>query len=323
MREFDLIKRYFQTGFPIQNNVLLGIGDDAALCTWHAEQAQVIAVDTLVAGVHFPINTAAADIAYKALAVNLSDMAAMGATPLWFTLALTLPQADETWLNEFATGLRTLAHLAHVALIGGDTTQGPLTVTIQIHGSVPVQQALRRNNAQVGDGIYVTGTLGDAGLGLAVVQNKVEVSESIAQFVVQRLNRPSARWEIGQKLRGIANSAIDVSDGLVADLGHILQASGVGARLQVIDLPLSEEVRFALPPTRAYNMALTAGDDYELCFTVAPENEAALKNILNAGDYTRIGTIEATPGLRCEQADGTLLNAVQRGYEHFSHEGEK
>ncbi|RKZ88131.1 MAG: thiamine-phosphate kinase, partial [Candidatus Parabeggiatoa sp. nov. 1] len=257
------------------------------------------------------------DIGYKALAVNLSDMAAMGATPAWMTLALTCPRTDDEWLEGFSQGLLELAKAAQVSLIGGDTTCGPLTVTIQIAGYVPPHCALKRCGAQAGDGIYVTGTLGDAGLGLASVQKRIVLPISVQRNVELRLNRPTPRLHEGQALRGIANSAIDISDGLVADLGHILNASAVGASLQLDRLPLSNALRRYLSIDTAWDFALSAGDDYELCFTVPPSQEAALQKALTASSYTRIGTIETTLGLRYQDADGRVFTPKQRGYQHF------
>jgi len=312
--EFDIISRYFKHKIK-RSDVILGIGDDAALCTIPPNRQLVIAIDTLVPGVHFPIKTPPEDIGYKALAVNLSDMAAMGATPAWMTLALTCPKIDETWLTKFSQGLLELADVAQVSLIGGDTTRGPLSITIQISGLVPPHCALQRCGAQPGDGIYVTGTLGDAGLGLASVKKQVTLPGKIQAFVESRLNRPTPRLSEGQALRGIASSAIDISDGLVADLGHILSASGVGATIELERLPLSSALRESLPLEQAWYLALGAGDDYELCFTVPRENR------LPAGSFVRIGTVEKNPGLRCLKTDGCLFMPQKMGYQHFLSRG--
>jgi thiamine-monophosphate kinase len=315
--EFDVITRYFSQAFPKRAEVSLGIGDDAALCTIPSGMQLAVAIDTLVGGVHFPSTTRPEDIGYKALAVNLSDMAAMGATPAWMTLALTCPRTDDEWLEKFSQGLLELAQAAQVSLIGGDTTSGPLTVTIQIAGYVPPHCALQRRDAQAGDGIYVTGTLGDAGLGLASIQKRVELPPSVQEYVELRLNRPTPRLHEGQALRGIANSAIDISDGLVADLGHILKASAVGASLELEHLPLSNALRRYLSIETAWDLALSAGDDYELCFTVPPSQEAALQEALTTGSYARIGTIETTLGLRCRDVKGRIFTPKQKGYQHF------
>jgi thiamine-monophosphate kinase len=318
MTEFDLIARYFSHTFPNRPDVILGVGDDAAICTVPTGMQLALAIDTLVAGVHFPTTTRPEDIGYKALAVNLSDMAAMGATPAWITLALTCPQAEENWLARFSQGLLELAETAQVSLIGGDTTCGPLTITIQIAGFVPSNGALQRRGAQPGDGIYVTGNLGDAGLGLASVQGQIKLPHAAKEYVEARLNRPTPRWREGQSLRGIASSAIDISDGLAADLGHILTASAVGATLQLENLPLSKVSRESLSPKEAWLMALNAGDDYELCFTVPSHRETALLAALPVASYTRIGTIETHLGLHCWLGDGQEFIPEKGGYQHFS-----
>jgi thiamine-monophosphate kinase len=317
MTEFDVIAHYFSQNFPKRTDVILGIGDDAALCTGPNGMQIVVCIDTLVEGIHFPVKTAPADIGYKALAVNLSDLAAMGATPAWMTLALTCPEMNETWLKGFSQGLLELAKKAQVSLIGGDTTRGPLTITIQITGLVPEGQALQRSGAQPGDGIYVTGTLGDAGLGLASIQQQLKLPVLIQEIVESRLNRPTPRLEIGQALRGIASSAIDISDGLIADLGHILKASGVGATLQRENLPLSIALSESLPLAQAQDLALSAGDDYELCFTVPPQQDLALQKRLKTGSYTRIGTIKTGNALHCLDEKGQIFVPQKKGYQHF------
>lgn len=322
--EFDLIQQYFSHDYPQRAEVVLSVGDDAALCNIPAGQQLAISVDTLVAGVHFPLDTPAEAIGHKALAVNLSDMAAMGAQPAWMTLALTCPHVDADWLQGFAHGLRQLATAANVSLIGGDTTRGALTITIQIMGLVPTGQALTRSGAQVGDGIYVTGSLGDAGLGLDIVQGGASVASPHANWLTRRLSHPSPRWQAGQNLYGVANSAIDISDGLAADLGHILNASGVGATLIVDNLPLSKAMQAAVTPEQAWRYALTSGDDYELCFTVPVAAEYLLAGVLPFKlPYTRIGTIEAASGLRCVRRDGSAFSLARAGYQHFAHAAEE
>ena len=314
MLEFDLIQHYFHRFEPNDQSVVLGIGDDAAICqVGHAKQL-VVAVDTSVAGVHFPIDTQAEDIAYKALAVNLSDFAAMGAVPRWMTLALTLPSVDEVWVQRFSQGLFALAQQHQVRLIGGDTTQGNVSVSIQLLGEISPDTALRRDAAQVGDDIYVSGTLGDAGLGLASLRQDVGLDAEQLVFVQQRLNRPTARLALGQQLLGIADAAIDVSDGLLADLGHIVSASNVGARLNLADLPLSAALQ-CLPVQQAWQLALSAGDDYELCFCAAVQHRDLLDTMPLV---QRIGQIEAKTGIRCLQADGAEWDCPLQGYEHFS-----
>lgn len=317
LNEFDLIKKFFQKNASSRADVVLGIGDDAALLTCVPDQLLVTATDTLIEDVHFPKTTLAQDIAYKALAVNLSDLAAMGAEPLWFLLALTLPQPDEQWLQEFSRGLFELAGEFKLQLVGGDTTRGPLSITIQALGRVPPHQALLRKGAKAGDRIYVSGTLGDAGLGLEMSREKIKLSDTAQRLALQRLNRPTPRLPLGQALRGLASSAIDISDGLVADLGHILESSKVGARIQVENLPLSTVLREALPLQEAQRLALSAGDDYELCFTVPREKEAELLEKITALEpgCTCIGEIRATDGLEIVGLSGNLALA---GYQHFS-----
>lgn len=318
MDEFALIERYFarraaQIRAP---HAVLGIGDDAALLDIPAGMQLAVSMDTLVSGVHFPASAEPCDIGYKALAVNLSDMAAMGAEPVAATLALTLPQADEAWLQRFSDGFFDLAERYRVALIGGDTTRGPLSITVQIHGLLPQGAALLRSGAHPDDAIYVTGTLGDAGLGLLITQGKI--TSASPQRVLDKLNRPEPRVREGMALRGIASSAIDVSDGLLADLGHILKASSMGARLNLDALPLSPAVR-ACGEEQAHALALSSGDDYELCFTVPPAGEAALKRAFETFSCAcaRVGVIEREPGLRCVRADGSLYKPTTSGYDHF------
>jgi thiamine-monophosphate kinase len=308
MNEFALIQRYFWEKSRYNSNVCAGIGDDAALVIPPSNQQLAISVDTLIAGVHFPVDTAPQDIGFKALAVNLSDLAAMGAQPLWFTLALTLPNVDESWLERFSEGLFEISNSYNIQLIGGDTTKGHLSITIQVIGAVPQNQALMRSGAQLGDEIFVTGTLGDAGLALAVLKNKI----SHKNHDIIRLNRPTPRVAEGLKLRGIANSAIDISDGLLADLGHILEMSGnVGATLFLDQLPLSKELQ-NLKTEQAWRFALSSGDDYELCFTVSPD-----KSHLIDFPCTKIGFIEKETGIRCLDTQGHLFIPSKMGYQHF------
>lgn len=312
--EFDLIARHFSRR-PSRDDVCLGVGDDAALLRPPAGQVLAATVDTLIAGVHFPEQTAPADIGHKSLAVNLSDLAAMGAEPAWVTLAISLPKVDDRWLHAFAEGFYALAARHRVALVGGDTTRGPLCITVQALGWVPEGEALRRAGARPGDDLYVTGTLGDAGLGLAVVQSRMQVDPAHREALLVRLNRPEPRIETGLALRGLATAAIDISDGLAADLGHLLKASGVGARVELDRLPRSDAVRLADPHGR---LALTAGDDYELAFTLPPGCEADLARYAERlPPYTRIGRIDAAPGLRLIDAQGNPFAFSHRGYDHF------
>ncbi|MEO5573799.1 MAG: thiamine-phosphate kinase [Gammaproteobacteria bacterium] len=318
--EFKLIERYFARPVHAQQGVVLGIGDDAALLNVPAGMELAVSVDTLLAGVHFPENTQAADIGHKALAVNLSDMAAMGAEPRWATLALTLPKIDTAWLEGFSAGFFALAERYKVTLIGGDTTRGPLSITVQMHGLVPVGLALRRASARPGDLIYVTGELGDAGLALRALQGTLDLPAEHKAQLLERLNRPEPRIAAGLALRGIASAAIDISDGLAADLGHILSASKVGATLHLERLPLSADVSSFVIKGGDWNLPLSAGDDYELCFTVPARNEIKLRAVLDRlmCTCTPIGMIEEAPGLRCELADGKSFTPDSAGYDHFA-----
>lgn len=318
--EFSLIDRYFAAHGLHRPDVALGIGDDCALLIPPVDQQLVVTMDTLVADVHF---FAAADpegLGHKALAVNLSDLAAMGAVPAWATLALTLPRADEDWLDRFCRGLFALADRYGVQLVGGDTTHGPTTViTLQAHGFIPPGLALRRDGAIPGDGIYITGTPGDAGLALAAAFGKVTVAPEYRDDVRQRLERPEPRITQGLTLRGVASAAIDVSDGLAQDLGHILERSRVGARLEVDRLPLSPALTASLDRDAAIVTALASGDDYELCFTVPPERAAQLEAAAAGWECrcTGIGVIAAEPGLRLIRADGSPFHLERLGYDHF------
>jgi thiamine-monophosphate kinase len=282
----------------------------------------VVAVDTLVAGVHFPDQAGAEDVGHKALAVNLSDLAAMGAAPLGYGVALTLSAADPAWLEGFGDGLSALARTHGIPRIAARRGLGPLAVTVEAYGSVPAGAALRRSGARPGDAVYATGTLGDAALALAALQGRVRLPPPALAEVAPRLHRPQPRVAIGQGLRGLASAAIDVSDGLAADLGHVLAASGVGARLELARLPLSAALAGALEPGAAWALALGGGDDYELCFTAAPSLEAQLRAAAarTGCPVTRIGRIEAEPGLRCLDPAGRA-HPAPRGFDHFAAPG--
>lgn len=318
MNEFELIARYFARQ-PVQRaDVVLGIGDDAAVLNVPTDQQLVVSADMLVAGVHFPVSTDALFIGHKALAVNLSDLAAMGATPAWFTLSLSMPEADTKWLEGFCAGLFDVARQHDIALVGGDTTRGPLTIGIQIMGLVPPGQALQRSGARPGDRIYVTGLLGEAALGLQLVQGQLKLPEEFHTNVLQRLHHPLARVSVGLALRKLASSCIDISDGLVADLGHVLTASQVGARIELQRLPLSPAYDAAFEQV-GWEAALSGGDDYELCFTVPPERETVFRNAsMRFGvPCSYIGDIEAEPGLRILNENGGLYQVKQSGFDHF------
>jgi len=316
--EFDLIRRYFQDATPLTDDVCCGIGDDAAIVRVPAGRDLVLAMDTLVAGVHFPKDALPDDIGYKSLAVNLSDLAAMGAEPCWITLSLTLPEPDENWLQSFMDGFGQLAREYRLSLIGGDTTSGPLSITLQVHGLVPEGQALKRNGARPGDRVYVSGHPGDAALALDIVNGKTTgVSEQQKAYVLSRFNRPTPRLKLGRSLRGIASSAIDISDGLAADLGHILEAGSVGADLQLAQLPLSEALQ-VLPAEQAWQLALSGGDDYELCFTVPESKSAEIDaHSLPGCPLTCIGTISEEKGQRWWRPDGNEFKPAHTGYRHF------
>jgi thiamine-monophosphate kinase len=310
--EFDLIARYF-AGHDRRGDVVLGVGDDAALIA-SVPPGEVLAVtiDTLVSGVHFHPGVDPATLGHKLLAVSLSDLAAMGARPAWATLALTLPDVDEAWLAAFAAGLFTLAEAHDVALVGGDTTRGPLTLTLQLAGHVPAELALRRSGACPGDAVCVTGTLGDAALALASPPGLVPEE---AAFLQTRLERPTPRVTAGLALRGLATSAIDVSDGLAADLGHVLKASGVGATLELAHLPLSPALQ-RLAEAGDWAHPLGGGDDYELCFTLPSARLTALATQDLGVSVTRIGTVDAEPGLRLVAPDGSPYVLARAGYDH-------
>ncbi len=323
--EFELIHRYFSQKGQLHKDVALGIGDDAALLNPPAGQQLVIAIDTLVHGVHFPVTTSAYDIGWKALAVNLSDLAAMGAEPAWFTLALTIPESSEDWLTDFSRGLFDLAKEYGLSLVGGDTTRGPLTVSIQVAGNVPAGQALLRAGAEPGDRIFVTGSLGDASLALQLLTEQGPETVQDYPELLQRLNHPHPRIAEGRVLRGIASCAIDISDGLLADLQHVLDASDTGADIYLERIPYSVAAQQLLsqnPEIR--NALLTGGDDYELCFCVPADKLEQLQQIAtdNQFNFTEIGQISDTNKLRCLDAAGRVVEMNARGYSHFSKESE-
>ncbi|CAN5263967.1 thiamine-phosphate kinase [soil metagenome] len=332
LTEFDLIARYF-TKTPQRQDVSLSIGDDCALVQMPANHHLAITTDSLVEAVHFPQNTLPEHLGHKAMAVNLSDLAAMGATPAWVTLALTLPAADSNWLKKFARGFFQLLNRYEMQLIGGDTCQGPLSITVSAYGFIPNGQALLRSGAKPGDKIYVTGTLGDAALALQSLQGKLQSPHSSLRaqrsnpegaYLQQRLNCPEPRIAAGLGLRRIASAAIDISDGLLADLTHILTASKVGASLNLADLPQSKTVQALIKAgeitqDQFYQSALTGGDDYELCFTIPAAQESVLKQNMQAFgcDCSCIGVIEAESGLRIYDSQGCFVAVTQQGFRHF------
>jgi len=315
--EFDIIARYFaRPGKGGRKDVLLGIGDDAAVVDSHPGRKLVVAMDTIVEGVHFPVDTDAADIGYRALAVNLSDLAAMGAEPAWMTMSLSLSRANEQWLTGFAAGLFELAKDFDVALIGGDTVRGPLVITVQIAGWVESDGWLTRSGAKPGDLLFVSGIPGEAAAGLAVVQRRILGGES-ASFLKHRFLRPRPRIELGRQLRTVATAAMDVSDGLLTDLKKLCAASGVGARLNVDALPESAAMRELFEPDDVLQFALAGGDDYELLFTLPPERIEAIATLQLQQRVTHIGVITSDTGVQCLR-DGQPFRIKRAGYDHFA-----
>lgn len=316
--EFDLIAQYFTGLTPVRDDIRLGIGDDAAVVSVPPGQELVIAVDTMVADVHFPGDTDPCAIGHKALAVNLSDLAAMGADPAWALLALTLPEADEAWLAAFAEGFGRLARDSGIALIGGDTTRGPLTVTVTVHGRVPEGQALTRSGAGPGDAIYVSGGLGAAAAALAL--RKADDPGAL-EACRSRLDYPGPRIALGRALRGLASAAIDISDGLLADLGHLCRASGVGAEIDVDAVPRHPALTQLVVGDDAawYDWPLAGGDDYELCFTAPAAAQSRVEAVAESTGIplTRIGEITPGEGLVCRHADGSVFRPGTSGYQHF------
>ncbi|MGH8445650.1 MAG: thiamine-phosphate kinase, partial [Solimonas sp.] len=308
MDEFSLIRRYFADLTPGGEGIALGIGDDCALLQPPAGEQLAITSDTLIAGRHFPVETAARDVGWKALAVNLSDLAAMGARPWTFTLALSLPRADAAWLAGFADGLGALAREAGIALVGGDTTRGPLSITITVLGTVPAAAALRRDGARVGDLVCVTGTLGDAALALCRWQAGAIPANDDARWLRARLDRPTPRLAVGLALRGLATAAIDLSDGLAGDLGHICAASGVGADIELARLPASAAFRaVADAADGAQALQLAGGDDYELCVCIPATRLADAQRACGDLPLTAIGRIVAGSALRLIDASGAIV----------------
>ena len=313
--EFDLIAR-IRARVADRDDVIVGIGDHAALLSVPSGRQLVVAMDTLNVGVHFPAETAPADIGWKALAVNLSDLAAMAATPAWCTLSLSLPQSEAAWVDGFLDGFLELAARHGVALVGGDTTRGPLSVCVTAHGLIESRGALRRSGARVGDDVWVTGTLGDA----AAALRQWQAGESTTPALRARLDRPTPRVAAGLALAGIAHACIDVSDGLLADLGHICRASRVGAELEVDALPSSAALLAAFEIATRRELQATGGDDYELCFTAPKTARLAVGDAMSACDVpaTRIGRITADTGkLVLRDAAGVAWSPPRAGYVHF------
>jgi thiamine-monophosphate kinase len=320
--EFDLIGRFFRRATPLdaQRGVVLGIGDDAALLRLPEGSDLVAAVDTLVAGRHFPLITDAHSVGHRALAVNLSDMAAMGAMPAWATLALTMPRADASWLQRFSDGLLELAREHGVILVGGDTTRGPLTVSLQILGSVPRGAELRRSGAQAGDVLAVSGTLGDSGAGLEFATSTPRaVDRAAVDALIRRFDYPTPRVQLGLAARYVASAAMDISDGLAGDLPKLAAASGLHAHVQVERLPLSAAMRAAVSEAQAREWALGAGDDYELLLAAAPSMYPKLEAAARRLNLTLsiIGELSSGSGVSWSLHGAPYMPATS-GYDHFS-----
>ncbi len=318
LSEFDLIKRYF-TPNQSSEDVLLGVGDDAALLNVPAGYKLVAAVDTVVAGVHFPLDTSAADIAYRALAVNLSDMAAMGAIPRWFTLSLCLPHAESSWLADFSTSLLQLAARYDVKLVGGDTVKGPLNISVQILGVVEADGWLVRSAAKPGDVVFVSGVPGEAAGGLQLLQTDLVAEPHHRQHLLERFYRPTPRIELGRRIRKLAGAAMDVSDGLLVDLNKLCAASACGAHLDLETLPRSPAMLATFGAAEAQRCALSGGDDYELLFTVPYERllqlEAAIADL--SVQCTPIGRIVEVGGVQCFSG-GEPVSTPTGGFDHFA-----
>lgn len=315
--EFDLIARHFTRATP---GAVLGVGDDCALLAPTPGMQLAVSSDMLLEGRHFSPQDSPAGLGHKSLAVNLSDLAAMGATPRWATLAIALPEENDAWLTAFARGFFRMADQHSIELVGGDTTRGTLTISITVMGEVPPGQALRRDGAQVGDDVWVSGVIGSAALALAYRQGRLFMEQIDAAKVLPALYLPTPRIELGLALRGLASSAIDISDGLLGDLGHILERSHVGATLEFSALPTLPVTQAYLHEAVARDCVLAGGDDYELCFTApASKRNAVLAAAASAGvTVTRIGHIHAEPGLTVNDANGQPLHVDKTGYDHFA-----
>jgi len=313
--EFELIERHFTGRGARREDVLAGVGDDAALVAAPPDGTLVLALDTLVEGVHFPAGFDARFVGHRALAVNLSDLAAMGAEPAWALLGLTIPSVDEHWLSGFSAGLDTLARRHGVALVGGDTTRGPLTVTISLAGTVPAGRALRREGARVGDDLWVSGTPGDAAAGLAILQGRLNAQGRARDALLARFQLPQARVALGVALRGLATACIDVSDGLLGDLARLCAASGVGADIASRELPLSAGLCSVAAPEARISWALGGGDDYELLFTADPAERAKIAALDAGVVLRRIGAVTDAGSVLVDGAPPG--RDAGHGFDHF------
>lgn len=319
MTEFEIIQKFFVSHSSPRSDVILGVGDDAAIVRPPVDHDLVITTDSLIENIHFYKSDAAFDLGYKVLAISLSDIAAMGAEPAWAMLSLSIPKVEDKWLTDFCQGFFQLLNQYSMSLIGGNTAKGQRQFTTQVTGFVPPNKALRRHGAKVGDLIYVTGTLGDAGLALAVLEKKIKIPKEYQADIFEKFYRPAPRVNEGITLRQFATSAIDVSDGLAADLMHILQQSGVGATIKTHRLPLSKTLRTCIKPELAWKLALTAGEDYELCFTIPPQLQSSFELMFGSYDcgYICVGKIEAEKGLRVIDPNNKPFNFGPGGYDHF------
>lgn len=320
MGEFELIYRYFASSGAKRSDTTIGVGDDGAVLQVRDGYDLIVTTDTMVSGTHFFPDDDPRALGHKLVAVNVSDLAAMGAEPAWLSLALTLPSVDESWLSAFAAGLHETAEYYNCQLIGGDTTRGPLSLTMIAKGIVPRGKAISRSGAKVGDYIYVTGTLGDAALGLRLCQGLHEVSKKHQTHILQRFHYPSARVALGQALRNIASSAMDLSDGLYGDIQHIMARSNVGASIDISKLPLSQALKDSCDSTTAIQLALSGGEDYELLFTVPEARRGSLDVLLSPYGIplSCIGRITGAAGkLELKQAEQQYAYQ-HHGFKHFS-----
>ncbi len=315
--EFDLIDRYFASLSAGDSSLVLGPGDDAAIIRPPAGDELLMAVDTLVKDVHFLADTPAFDLGYKSLAVNASDIAAMGGVARWATLSLTLEEVNESWLADFAAGFAELANAAGIQLVGGDTTRGPLAISVQLTGTIEQGKALTRSGAKSGDLVYVSGYPGLAACALASLQQGDDLKAG--SLALERLQRPLPRLELGRHLVELASAAIDVSDGLAADLGHILRSSGCAAEIELENLPVAPELALLEDDSRCYEFILGGGDDYELCFTAPPAKKEKLVQLSGDLDYPLhcVGSIVEGEGLRCLDGDGNERQLSIAGWQHF------
>ncbi|MEM6581210.1 MAG: thiamine-phosphate kinase [Pseudomonadota bacterium] len=304
LSEFELIQRYFSS-YGRGASVDLSVGDDCAILSLASNERLATSIDTLVQGVHFFEDSFPEDVGFRAVSVAASDLAAMGASPIGMTLAMTVPEVDELWLHAFAQGMAAASTQYRLPLVGGDTTKGPCSITIQVMGALPTDKALLREGAQAGDRLCVSGVLGDAAGGLAILQGKWQAQPEHAEYLLQRFNRPEARLDLGRALLGSATAAIDISDGLLADAGHIAAASGVKVCIDSQRLPLSEALQSHADPEQVRHWALTGGDDYELCFSLP------VSVPIPAG-CSCIGSIEEGSGLLCDSH-----TVIETGYTHF------